>query len=203
MLSQIQGVQEEVQGGVQLDVLQLPLFLQHGLGGSSVGTPGPFNLGVLDSSLPICVVLPGGLNMSSLSKLSVDSFVFHIKNMNLPLSLGFIILFGEDDDSYWFRDWWSFDSFISRFSLGLKFFSKVAMTFGSIFFFAFGRRFSFGVLSCGGQGVLLLVDLQNLFQRQLVQFCGSALINPGVRPGPVGCEEFRGHAVMSVCGGFV
>ena len=76
--------------------------------------------------------------MSSLSKLSLDSFVFHIKNKTLRLSLRFISLFGEDDDSYWLRDWWSFESFISRFSLGLKFFTKVAKTFGSIFFFAFG-----------------------------------------------------------------
>ena len=84
--------------------------------------------------------------MSSLSKLSMDSFVFHIKNMNLPLSLGFIILFGEDDDSYWFREWWSSEIIISRFSLGLKFCSKADKTFGSIFFIAFGRRFSFGVV---------------------------------------------------------
>ena len=89
--------------------------------------------------------------------------MFNIQNKTLLVSLRFISLFGEDDDSYWFRDWWSFESFISRFSLGLKFCSKVDETFGSIFFFTFGRIFSFGVLSYGGQGVLLLVALQNLF----------------------------------------
>ena len=36
--------------------------------------------------------------MSSLSKLSVDSFVFHIKNKTLLLSLRFISLFGEDEE---------------------------------------------------------------------------------------------------------
>ena len=98
LFSQIQGVQEEVQGGVQLDVLQLPLFLKQGPGGLSVGSPGPFNLGDLDSSLPICVFLPGGLNKSSLSKLSVDSFVFHIQNKTLLLSFRFISLFGEEEE---------------------------------------------------------------------------------------------------------
>ena len=155
LMSQIQGVREEVPGGVQLDVLQLPLFLRHGLGGPSVGTPGPFNLGVLDSSLPILCcfawgtqhelsqqALRGQLRVSYQEQDSSVVTQIHIfvrggrgvgpgdPALELYLSylvqgsvcsLLFLFFFGaqhllQKGDSYWFKDWWSFGSFISRFS---------------------------------------------------------------------------------------